>query len=388
MLSNLSHDAEIPHFHAGQIGERAAALARAGRLVIPMHFGQPTAGAPPSAIAAAQRALEHAPMGYHESPQLKARLVRHYADTYGLAIAPERIVLTCGASAALVAAFSALFAPGERIALTRPGYPAYRNSLQALGRGAVEIECGADVGYRLTAAALAAAPGDPRGVVIASPANPTGATLNRAELAALAEVCRARRIRMISDEIYHGITYGERAVCALEVEPEAIVINSFSKLYRMPGWRLGWMIVPESLVDRLYATVINFFLTPPAISQHAAAAAFDDQADLAASVRDYARNRQLLLAALPELGFGNVVAPEGAFYFYVDVSHLTDDSLAFCRRLLEETGISLAPGIDFDPDGGRRCVRFSFAVTTPEVERAIDILGDWLVRTRRMARGA
>jgi aspartate/methionine/tyrosine aminotransferase len=333
--------------------------------------------------------MEAGPLGYWESPQLKARIARHYAEEYGLDVAPERILLTSGASAALVAAFSALFHPGDRIALARPGYPAYRNALQALGRVPVEIECGPEVAFRLGAEALRRASGPVHGVVAASPANPTGAVLGRDDLAALAELCRERGIRLISDEIYHGITYGERATCALEVDDEAIVINSFSKLYRMPGWRLGWLVAPPTLAPRLDSYLINFFLTPPALSQHAALAAFDDLAELRASVAGYARNRELLLEALPRLGCRNVVAPEGAFYFYVDVGHLTDDSLAFCRRLLDETGVSLAPGIDFDPgERGRRCVRISFAVRTPEVERAIELLADWLPRQPRIDAGS
>jgi aspartate/methionine/tyrosine aminotransferase len=362
---------DVPPFHAGRIGAQAAALARAGRSVIAMHFGQPTEGAPPAAVEAARAAVERGPMGYWESPDLVRRIARHYDEAYGVEVAPERILLTSGASAGLVAAFTTLFAAGDRVALARPGYPAYRNSLQALGRTPVEIDCGPDVAYRLTPAALARVPGALHGVVAASPANPTGAVLGVDDLAALAAECRRRGAWLISDEIYHGITYGRRAVCALEVEPEAVVVNSFSKLYRMPGWRLGWLVVPERVAARLSAHLINLFLTPPALSQHAALAAFDELPRLRASVDTYARNRTKLLDALPRLGCGRVVAPEGAFYFYVDVGHLTDDSLAFCRDVLEATGVSLAPGIDFDPVGGRRCVRLSFALREAEVDEAI-----------------
>lgn len=379
MTPPLPRGADVPPFYAGQIGARAAALARAGRPVIAMHFGQPTAGAPPAAVAAARTQVEAGPMGYWESPDLKRRIARHYAESYGVSVPPERILLTGGASAGLVAAFAALFAHGDRVALARPGYPAYRNALQALGREALEIDCGPEVGYRLTAAALERA-GDWRGVVAASPANPTGATLAADELAAIAQACRRRGAWLISDEIYHGLTYGRRAVCALEVEPDALVINSFSKLYRMPGWRLGWLVAPAHVVARLDAYLINFFLTPAALSQHAALAAFDELPELRESVSTYARNRERLLAALPAMGCRNVVAPEGAFYFYVDVGHLTDDSLAFCHRLLDETGVSLAPGIDFDPVGGRHCVRLSFALHTREVEEAVARLAAWFAR--------
>jgi aspartate/methionine/tyrosine aminotransferase len=379
-VAPAARGAHVPPFYAGRIGARAAALARAGRSVIAMHFGQPTEGAPPAALAAARAAAETGPMGYWESPELKQRIARHYAEAYGLDVPAERVLLTGGASAGLVAAFAALLAHGDRVALARPGYPAYRNALLALGREAVEIQCGAEVRYRLTADALARAPGDLHAVVAASPANPTGATLSHAELAAIARVCRERGAWLISDEIYHGLTYGGRAVCALEVEPDALVVNSFSKLYRMPGWRLGWLVAPAAVVARLEAYLINFFLTPAALSQHAALAAFDELPTLRASVEVYARNRARLLAALPRIGCRNVVAPEGAFYFYVDVAHLTQDSLAFCQRLLDETGVSLAPGIDFDPDGGRHCVRLSFALREAEVAEAIARLGDWFAR--------
>jgi aspartate/methionine/tyrosine aminotransferase len=372
--------ADVPPFYAGQIGARAAALARAGRSIVPMHYGQPTDGAPPAAIAAALARIERGPMGYWESPDLKRRIARHYRDEYGLDVDPARILLTGGASAGLVGAFAVLFGEGDRVGLARPGYPAHRNALHALGRTAVEIDCGPEVGYRLTAEAVRRVEGPLHGVVAASPANPTGATLDADELAAIAAECRRRGAWLISDEIYHGLTYGRRAVCALEVEPNALVINSFSKLYRMPGWRLGWLVAPESLVARLDSVIVNFFLSPAALSQHAALAAFDELPRLRESISTYARNRELLLEALPRLGCRRVVAPEGAFYFYVDVGHLTNDSLAFCHRLVEETGVSLAPGIDFDPVGGTHCVRLSFAVRTPEVEDAIARLEAWVAK--------
>lgn len=379
---------DVPPFYAGQIGARAAALARAGRSIVPMHYGQPTDGAPPAAIAAALAKIERGPMGYWESPDLKRRIARHYREEYGVDVDPARILLTGGASAGLVGAFAVLFGQGDRVGLVRPGYPAYRNALHALGRSAVEIDCGPEVGYRLTAEAIRRVDGPLHGVVAASPANPTGATLDADELAAISAECRRRGAWLISDEIYHGLTFGRRAVCALEVDPDALVINSFSKLYRMPGWRLGWLVAPESIVARLDSVIVNFFLSPAALSQHAALAAFDELPRLRESVATYARNRELLLEALPRLGCRRVVAPEGAFYFYVDVAHLTNDSLAFCHRLVEETGVSLAPGIDFDPIGGTHCVRLSFAVGTPEVEDAIARLEAWVAKQPAATAGA
>ncbi len=375
---------DVPPFYAGKLGQRAAEMKRQGREIIPMHFGQPTAGTPPAARAAAERTLKLDPTGYVESRELIERIARHYRDAYGVEVAPERILLTAGASAALVAVFAGLFEPGDRIGIGTPGYPPYRNAVRALGRVAVEIDCGPSVGYHLTAAQVAVVAPALHGLVVASPANPTGAMLGRAELAALGDACRARGIRLISDEIYHGISYGERAVSMLEVDDEAVVVNSFSKLYRMPGWRLGWLVAPPALAARLSPYVVNFFLTPPTIAQYAALAAFGDTAELERSVATYRVNRTLLLEGLAAMGIDRIAPPEGAFYLYADVGHLTNDSLAFCERLLVDTGIATAPGIDFDPEGGRRCIRFSFAVSTEQVRRALELLGPWLAAQRRL----
>ena len=381
--SHSPRGVDVAPFYAGQIARHAADLRAAGREIIPMHFGQPTAGTPAGARAAAARALELDPIGYVESRELAQRISRHYRDAYGIVVPAERIQLTAGASAGLVAAFASLFHPGDRVAVGRPGYPAYRNALKALGREAVEIPLAAADGYRLRVANLEAAPGPLHGVVVASPANPTGALLDRPGLAAIVEYCRLRHITLISDEIYHGVTYGTRAVSALEIDPDAIVINSFSKLYRMPGWRLGWMVVPEALRTRLSAYVINCFLTPSTIAQYAALAAFDDPEELAARVADYRHNRDLLIAALAGAGIPDVAAPEGAFYLYIDVSHLTGDSLAFCLRLLDETGVATAPGLDFDPVGGHGAIRLSFAVSPAKAARAAALLGPWLAAQPR-----
>ncbi len=372
--------AEIAPFYAGRIGRLAAALARAGREIVPMHLGQPTAGTPETAIAAARTALAGGPEGYFESHVLVERIVRYYQDTYGLELAPNRVILTCGASAALVAVFAALFESGDRVGIVRPGYPAYRNVLRGLGRVPVEIDVHHAPGLRLSARLIESVAGDLRGLVVASPANPTGALLDREGLAEIAGVCRSRGIGLIADEIYHGISFGSAAVCMLEVDDDAIVINSFSKLFRMPGWRLGWMIVPETLVERASAYVTNFFLAPPTISQFAALGAFESMADLERVVDGYRANRGRLLAGLAPLGIHAVTEPEGAFYVYADVSRFTQDSLGFCERLVTETGLALAPGIDFDPIHGRHYVRFSFAVSAAEIERALALLRVWTER--------
>jgi aspartate/methionine/tyrosine aminotransferase len=277
-----------------------------------------------------------------------------------------------------VTVFSGLFDAGDRIALGRPGYPAYRNALKALNREAIEIDLDPADGYTLTASAIERLPDPVQGVVVASPANPTGATIDRAGLTAIARLCDERNITLVSDEIYHGVTYDAPAVSALEVKPDAIVINSFSKFFRMPGWRLGWLVVPEAVAARLSAYVINFFLTPPTLAQRATLAAFDDQAELEQSVVGYRHNRDRLLSVLAAAGLPHIVPPSGAFYLYADVSALTDDSLAFCHRLLEDTGIATAPGLDFDPIRGHGFMRLSFALRPPEIEEAAMRLQGWL----------
>lgn len=370
--------AAIDPFHAITVSRRAHALKDAGRSVIQMHFGQPSTGAPAAAIAAAQAVLASDPMGYWESEALKSRIARHYADTQGVAVEPEQIILSCGASPALVMALTTLFAPGARVALARPGYVAYRNTLKALHMVPVEIPCGPETRYQLTAAALAALSPAPDGVIIASPANPTGTIIAPEEIAAIARVCAARGIRIVSDEIYHGLSYVGPARSLLCDAPDAVIVNSFSKYFSMVGWRLGWLLVPPGLIAAARARMGSLFLTAPSLSQHAGLVAFDCTDELDGHVATYARNRALLLAALPGLGIDRIAPPDGAFYIFADIGHLTDDSMAFCLKLLEETGVALAPGIDFDPVDGHRFVRFSFAVSTAEVTEAIARLGPWL----------
>jgi len=369
--------ARLDPFHAITISAIAQRLMAEGRSVIRMEYGQPSTGAPAAALARAREVLDGEDKGYWESTELLARLARHVQETTGVTVAPEQIVLTCGASPALVIALSLRFGPGARVAVARPGYVAYRNTLRALHIEPVELPCGPEVGYQITAAALEALDPAPDGVIIASPANPTGTVIASEEMAAIAAVCRARGIRVVSDEIYQGITYGAPARSMLPFDHEAIVVNSFSKYFSMPGWRLGWLVVPPELVDQARARMGNLFLTPPSLSQHAGLAALDCAEELDGHVRTYARNRDLLLAALPAMGLARIAPPDGAFYVYADVGHLTQDSMAFCIRLLEETGVATAPGIDFDPVDGHRFVRFSFAVSTPLVEEAIARMIPW-----------
>jgi aspartate/methionine/tyrosine aminotransferase len=369
--------AQIEPFHAIAISRLAHELKGQGRSIIHMEFGQPSTGAPKAAIARAHQVLDSDGMGYWESPALRARLARHYHETYGVEVAESRFVLTCGASPALVLALLAAFSPGDRVALARPGYVAYRNTLKALRMEPVEIACGAESRFQLTAAPLAALDPAPAGVIIASPANPTGTIIDADELKAIAEVCRERGIRIVSDEIYHGLSYVGPCRSILEVAPDALVISSFSKYFSMVAWRLGWLLAPPDLIASARAYVGNLFLTAPSLSQHAGLVAMDETGELEGHVQVYARNRALLLDALPGMGLREIAPPDGAFYIYASVAHLTDDSLAFCMQLLRDTGVAVASGVDFDPVEGRRFIRISFAVSTPEVEEALARLEPW-----------
>lgn len=369
--------AEIDPFLAINISRLAHKLKGEGRSIIHMEFGQPSTGAPRAAIETAHRVLDSDGMGYWESPALRARIARHYENHYGVLVEPERIIITCGASPALVLALTSAFGAGDRVALARPGYVAYRNTLKALHLVPVEIPCGEESRYQITAAHIAALDPAPDGVIIASPANPTGTIIAPDEMAAIAKVCAERGIRIVSDEIYHGLSYVGRARSILEFNPDALVINSFSKYFSMVGWRLGWLLAPPDLIDRARAFVGNLFLTAPSLSQHAGLAAMDCREELEGHVEVYRANRELLLEALPKLGLRRIAPPDGAFYIYADVGHLTDDSLAFCEQLLRDTGVATAPGVDFDPVEGKHFVRFSFAVSTAEVKEALERITPW-----------
>ena len=369
--------ASIDPFHAIAISREAHRLEEEGRSVLHMEFGQPSTGAPAVAIAAAHRVLDSDPMGYWESNALKDRIALHYRGRYGVAVDPEQILLTCGASPGLVLALTSLFMPGATVATARPGYVAYRNTLKALYLTPLEIACGPAERYQVSAAALERLETAPDGLIIASPANPTGTIIPGDEMARIVAHCADRGIRIISDEIYHGLSYEKPARSVLEFTPDAAVVNSFSKYFSMAGWRLGWVVVPPHLIDAARARMGNLFLTPPSLAQHAGLRAFDCVDELEGHVATYRRNRELLLAALPSLGLREIAPPDGAFYIYADVGHLTNDSLSFCRRLLHETGVATAPGVDFDPEDGHRHIRFSFAVSTDRVEDAIARMIPW-----------
>lgn len=368
---------DIAPFQAISISRRAHEMKAAGQRILHMEFGQPSTGAPKAAIAAAHRVLDTEAMGYWESAPLKERLARHYLETYGVEVKPRRIAITCGASPALVLALATAFNPGDRIALARPGYVAYRNTIRALNFEPVEIPCGEETRFQISAAAIEALAEKPQGILLASPANPTGTILPKTELAAIAGVARRIGAQIISDEIYHGLTYGPDIHSMLEFDPGAYIVNSFSKYFSMAGWRLGWLVSPEDRAQRTGAYIGNLFLTAPSLAQHAGLIAMDSREELDGHVDVYRANRALMLDALPRLGLERIAPPDGAFYIYADISRFTDDSLAFCLKLLEETGVATAPGIDFDPADGHRFMRFSFALSTDEIREALGRLEAW-----------
>lgn len=370
----------IPPFIVMEMVREANLLAASGGDVLHLEVGQPSTGAPAGVLAAAERALRASPLGYTDAlglPALRARIAEHYRERHGISVDPAQIAVTVGASGAFLLGFLAAFDPGDRVALAAPGYPSYRHILRALDIEVVELPAGPEDRFQPSLRLLEAVEGPLHGLIVASPSNPTGTVLSAAELAGIAAWCSARGVRLVADEIYHGITYTGPAAAALSHAPEAIVINSFSKYFSMTGWRLGWIVVPPDLIRSVECLAQNFVVSAPSLSQHAAIAAFDCTNELEANVRRYAANRALLLDALPNAGFGEFAPADGAFYLYADVTHRTNDSVAFCRRMLAETGVATTPGVDFDAGRGNRYIRFSFAGSTDDMAEAARRLAAW-----------
>ncbi len=383
---NRSRGADISAFIVMEVMKAAAEREAAGGDVIHMEVGQPGTKAPAKVLAAAQAALDQELIGYTGAlgiPELRAAIARHYGDFYGIEVPAARIIVTTGSSGAFLLSFLSAFDAGDRVVMAEPGYPAYRNILTALGRVPVGLPCHADTHFQPTPALLDRIEGPLHGLLVASPSNPTGTMIKHDEMKALVDYSLGRGLHFISDEIYHGITFDAPAVTALEFTDEAIIINSFSKYFSMTGWRLGWMVVPERLLPLCEKLAQNFFISPPALSQHAAVAAFDCREEIEANIAVYARNRDLLLREFPKLGLSRLAAADGAFYIYADVRDYTNDSVDFCRRMLAETGIAATPGVDFDPHRGHVYVRFSFAGTTEAMERAVAALKSWPVLKAR-----
>ncbi len=376
MIPSDSRRSRIAPFHVMDVWAAAAQRQLTHGDVLTLAAGQPSTPAPAPVLRAARAALDEQLLGYTVAlgiPELRAAIAGHHCSRTGIEVGPQDVVVTTGSSGAFTLIFLAAFDPGDVVVMARPGYPAYRNTLTALGCTVHELDCGPESRFQPTVAMLDALPTPPAGLVVASPANPTGTILAADELAALARWCTAHGTLLISDEIYHGISYGPATASAWQTSREAVVIGSTSKYFSMTGWRLGWMLVPARLrgaVDRLTG---NLTICPPAIAQHAAIAAFtpESYAELDAHVQRYRTNRDLLLDGLPRLGLSDLAPADGAFYVYADIGHLTDDSTSWCARLLAETGVAIAPGVDFDTVHGNRTVRFSFAGSTSDVTQAL-----------------
>jgi aspartate/methionine/tyrosine aminotransferase len=377
----------VPPFIVMDVMEAAAAREAQGERVIHMEVGQPGTPAPRSAREAVKHALDRETLGYTVAlglPALRERIAAHYRSRYGITLAPERVVVTTGSSAGFVLAFLALFDQGAGVALPSPGYPCYRHILTALGQRPVPIVTEEKARWMPTAAQIDAAVQAEAvsGLVIASPANPTGTMLEPARLAEIAAACRRNGLWFVSDEIYHGLTYGMAEETALAHLDEAVVINSFSKYFSMTGWRVGWLVVPDALVRTFERLAQNLYISPPTIAQVAAIGAFDGIEELEANKSVYAENRALLLEALPKAGLARILPADGAFYLYVDVSDFTD-SVSFTKEMLAEIGIAATPGVDFDAERGARYVRFCYAGTTPAMAEAARRIQGWSRLQRR-----
>ncbi len=373
---------DVPPFHVMDVLSAAQARQRSHGDLIALVAGQPSAPAPRPVLEAAERALKDQHLGYTVQlgiPELREAVAAHYNRTYPVEVNPRDVIMTTGSSGGFLLSFLSAFEAGDRVAMARPGYPAYRNLLKVLGCEVVEFATGPETNFQPTVALLDEL-GPIKGLIVASPSNPTGTVLPPGELAAISGWCASRGVQLISDEIYHGISYGSDLDCAWQYGNEALVLGSFSKYFAMTGWRLGWMLAPQRLHRAIDVLTGNFTICPPAVSQHAAVAAFTQEsyAEADGHVERYRENRDALFAGLKSIGIEKLAPAEGAFYAYADVSAYTTDSLSWCQRLLADTGVAIAPGIDFDPVDGGTFVRFSFAGAREDIEEGVRRLGDWL----------
>jgi len=383
LLTTASGRSDVPPFMVMDVMAAAARIEAAGGHVIHMEVGQPAASAPKTAILAAHAALNSGRIDYTSAlgtPGLRERIARHYRERYGIAVDSGRIVITTGSSGAFILAFLAMFEPGDRVAVTIPGYPPYRHILTALGCEPVLIETSSETRHALTGEALLAAhrKAPLKGVLVGSPANPTGTMMSRDALSGLISASEAAGIRFISDEIYHGLDYAFPAVTAAELSANALVINSFSKYFCMTGWRVGWMVVPEPLVRPIERLQQNLAISVTTLSQIAAEAAFDGRAEMEEIKRGYLENRRILIEGLPRAGLAKFLPADGAFYLYADVSDFTSDSFKFAGEMLEKAHVAATPGVDFDPVHGRQFLRFSYARSAQEMREAVERIARWL----------
>ena len=374
--------ADVAPFHVMEVLAAAQARERGQGDVVVLAAGQPTAGAPGPVREAAHRALREQNLGYTVQlgiPELREAVAGHYVRRYALDVGPEDVVVTTGSSGGFLLSFLSAFEAGDRVAMARPGYPAYRNLLTALGCEVVEFATDEGTRFQPTTALLDEL-GPIKGLIVASPSNPTGTVLPAGELAAIDGWCSSRGVQLISDEIYHGIVYNGTVSSSWQSGRESLVLGSFSKYFAMTGWRLGWMLVPRRLHRAVEVLSGNFAICPPAIAQYAAVAAFEPEsyAELDGHVEHYRSNRDLLVDGLKRIGLDRIAPIDGAFYAYIDVSAYTTDSLSWCQRLLADTGVAIAPGIDFDPVDGGKFARISFAGAAADLEEGIRRIGEWL----------
>jgi aspartate/methionine/tyrosine aminotransferase len=382
-LVSPSLRSDVPPFIVMDVMAAAARIEAAGGRVIHLEVGQPAASAPSTALAAARAALSGSYLGYTEAlgiPSLRQRIARHYAEQYGFAVDPARIVVTTGSSGGFILAFLAMFEAGDRVALANPGYPPYRHILSALGCEPVLVKTSAETRWAMTPESLIAEHRRKplKGVVIASPANPTGTMMETAALRTLIAAAEAERIRVISDEIYHGLDYAFPAETAARLSPDTVVVNSFSKYFCMTGWRVGWLVAPEVLVRPIERLQQNLAISVPTLSQIAAQAAFDGRDEMEAVKHGYEENRRILLEGLPKIGLDRFLPVDGAFYLYADVSRFTKDSIDFAKRMLEQAGVAATPGLDFDPLHGKEFLRFSYAGSAADMREAVERMGQWM----------
>ena len=381
MAFDLTARGDVPPFIVMDVLREANAREAAGEGVLHLEVGQPGSPAPQAVREAAKAALDGGPIGYTDAlgiPELRQAIARHYGAAYGIDLDPQRVVVTTGSSGGFLLSFLAGFAPGAKVALAAPGYPAYRNILKALDIEPLLLETDVEHRFQPTPELLDTLESPPDGLIVASPSNPAGTMLGAEEMRRLAAYCEDAGILLISDEIYHGISFGGRAVSALEYSDQAVIVNSFSKYFCMTGWRLGWMVLPERAVRPIERLTQNLFISAPTVSQVAGVAAFECTEEYDCIVAGYRRSRDLLLERLPAAGIDKLAPADGAFYIYADVARLTNDSPEFCRRMLQEINVAATPGVDFDPARGNRYLRFSFAGPHKDIAEAADRLGDWL----------
>ncbi|MBF0288758.1 MAG: aminotransferase class I/II-fold pyridoxal phosphate-dependent enzyme [SAR324 cluster bacterium] len=380
-MLKVSNRSQISSFIVMDVMQSAAEQEALGREVLHLEVGQPSTPAPEKVLQTAKKVFDQDKLGYTVAlgiDPLRERIARHYQDFYNICVSTQNIVVTSGSTGGFILAFLTAFNEGDRVVYGSPGYPCYRNILTALGIEPVEILTGPETRFQPTPELIEQIEEPVDGLIVASPANPTGTMIDNTEMETLSNYCQTKGIRLISDEIYHGITYQHPAVSAYRYSKDAIILNSFSKYFSMTGWRLGWMIIPDNWIRPIECLAQNFYISPHTLSQIAGTAAFDCYEEINGHVARYAKNREILLNELPSAGLDKLAPADGAFYIYADISHLTDDSTGFCSQLLVDTGVAATPGIDFDPSRGHQTMRFSFCGKTHDMIEAAKQLKSWI----------